>query len=268
MARNNTSVSQVVNDFILSHGGDDWAGDVSDYTVRSYALRGLRDMGFDMLKRVRSLKLPVSSNSTVVLPEDYVDWSKVGVVGTDGLVYVLSENKHINMSQKYSTDASGNKYDSNGDGLYEREDDRSANNSGVSSTGQDYSFSNFLQGGGEGRLYGAGGGNTTASFRINYDQNRIELETNSNVTEIVLEYIADEALSNNPTVHIYAEDSLHAYIYYRVIERKSAVPVNEKARARAEYYNERRKSNARMNAITKEDLLRVTRKNFKQSPKI
>ncbi len=58
-----------------------------------------------------------------------------------------------------------------------------------------------------------------------------------------------------------------AYIYYRLIERKSNVPLSEKQRARAEYYNERRKASARLNTFTKEEALQVTRKNFKLSTK-
>jgi len=58
-----------------------------------------------------------------------------------------------------------------------------------------------------------------------------------------------------------------AYVYYKAVERKSSVPANEKARARSEYYNEYRKANARMNSITKDEILRTIRKNFKQSPK-
>ena len=46
-------------------------------------------------------------------------------MGSDGLVYVLGENKNLNMSQKYST-ISGSTYDSDGDGLLEREDDKTA----------------------------------------------------------------------------------------------------------------------------------------------
>ena len=60
--------------------------------------------------------MSVNSNNTATLPDDYVDWSKVGVVGSDGLVYVLGENKNINYSQKYST-SGGNFYDTDGDGL-------------------------------------------------------------------------------------------------------------------------------------------------------
>ena len=96
MARNYVPLKQVVNDFLISLDGADYAAHASDAAVRNFALRGLREMGFDMLKVIRSLKLSVSSNNTVELPDDYVDWSKVGVVGGDGLIYVLGENKNIN----------------------------------------------------------------------------------------------------------------------------------------------------------------------------
>ena len=49
-----------------------------DTTIRSLALRGVRELGFDTLKVIRSLKLSVESNNgTVTLPDDYVDWTKV-----------------------------------------------------------------------------------------------------------------------------------------------------------------------------------------------
>ena len=89
----------------------------------------------------------------------------------------------------------------------------------------------------------------------------------SGVSQIVIEYIADEARSKNPSVHAYAEEALLSYVYYKIIERRSSVPANEKARARTEYYNEYRKANARMKSFTKEEALKTIRKNYKQSPK-
>jgi hypothetical protein len=129
-------------------------------------------------------------------------------------------------------------------------------------------FTNYFSSGAPAALYGIGGGHTYGQFRVNLDQNRIELSGNSDIAEIVIEYVADEALSKNPSVHVYAEEALRAYIYYKIIERKSSVPANEKARARSEYYNEYRKANARMKSVTKSEILRTIRKNFKQSPKL
>lgn len=270
MARNKIPLSEIINDFMISLDGNDYAAHASDAAVRNFALRGLRELGFDMLKVIRSLKLTVdTSNNTAALPDDYVDWSKVGVVGGDGLVYVLGENKNINYSQKYST-VSNMTYDSDGDGLFEREDDKTGSDAGgATSTNAfgNYIFRNYFYGGNIGQLYGVGGGRYQGEFRINLDQNRIEIGSNTGVSEIVVEYVADEARSSNPQVHVYAEEALMSYIYYKLIERKAAVPYNEKARARQEYYNERRKANARMKSFTKEEALKTIRKNYKQAPK-
>lgn len=273
MSRNYIPVNQIVNDFILTLDTDDYVSYAPDTTIRAFALRGIREMGMDMLKAVRSLKLSVTSNGTVTLPDDYVDWTKVGVVGSDGLVYVLGENKNINQSQKYST-SGGYFYDTDGDGLYDREDSKSATNSGspavddgITDGMNSYIFRNFVHENNHGRLYGVGGGHYYGEFRVNMDQNRLELKSNGDISEVVIEYIADEARATNPRVHVYAEEALRSYIYYKLIERKSAVPANEKARARQEYYNERRKANARMKSFTKEELLKTIRKNFKQAPK-
>ena len=43
--------------------------------------------------------------------------------------------------------------------------------------------------------------------------------------------------------------------------------MNEKMRARTEYYNERRIANARLKSFTKEEALKTIRKNFTQAPK-
>ena len=273
MARNYIDINKVVNDFIVTMDGDDYVSQASDNAIRSFALRGVRDMGSDMLKIVRSIKLPVESNDTVTLPDDYVEWTKIGTVGSDGIIYVMGENKNLNISQKYST-IDGDKYDTDGDGLYEREDSKTATagsspmaDTGITDGMNSYIFRNYIHGSEAGRMYGLGGGHYYGEFRINADQNRVELKNPNGVSEIVMEYVADEARSTNPRVHIFAEEALRSYIYYKLIERKSSVPMGEKQRARQEYYNERRLANARINSFTKEELLKTIRKNTKQSPK-
>jgi hypothetical protein len=279
MARNTVPLDQIINDFIITLADDDYAGSASDTQIRTHALRGIREMGFDMSRKIRSLKLTVdSATNTVELPDDYVDWSKIGVVGSDGVIYVLGENKNINYSQAYA-DASGNEVanaaaasDTDGDGVYDRVDSKSGtsgatSNSDILSQGfNSYLFRNYVYGG-TNAIYGVGGGNTQGQFRVNLDQNRIEIATSNGVSEVVIEYVADEGRSKNPSVHVYAEEALMAYMYYKIIERKSSVPANEKARARQEYYNERRKANSRIKSFTKEEALKTIRKNYKQSPK-
>lgn len=275
MARNRVAVSQVIDDFIITQSEDDFVSGASDAAIRNFALRGIREMGFDMLKRVRSVKRTVDhTNNTIPLPDDFVDLIKVGLVGADGLVYVFAENKNINMSQKYCSDTTVISAE-DADILSQREDDKTST-SGISSVSGDpldegfdsYVFRNFLYGNYEGGLYGIGGGHTSGHYRINYDQNRLEVDTSTGAGEVVIEYIADEARSENPTIHVYAEEALRQYIYYKLVERKASVPAPEKARARAEYFNEFRRAKSRLSNFTKEEALNVIRRNFRQSPKV
>ena len=272
MARNLVTVDQVVNDFVLTLDSDDYVSNASDVVIRNLALRGIREMGFDMLKRVRSVKLNRNSNDTVDLPDDFVSLIKIGIVGSDGLVHVFAENKNIDYAQAYAN-SSGTKaastadaVDSDADGVFDRVDDKGTTTGGVFGDEDFITFSNYVFQGGIGQIYGLGGGFYEGQYRLNEDQNRIELSSGSG-NEVVIEYIADEARSSNPTVHVEAEEALRSYMYYRLIERKASVPLGEKGRARQEYYNERRKANARLKAFSKEDALQTIRKNFKQAPK-
>lgn len=269
MARDTVSVDQIVNDFMLSVNGDDYANNANGMIVRNFALRGIREMNFDIQKKIKSLKLTVdTTKDTVELPDDFVDYVKIGVIGSDGLIYVFGENKNQNMAMKYKTDSAGNRVDSDSDGVFDRVDAKT-DGVGRASTSdfESYTFRNFLYEGNIGRAYGIGGGKYSGEFRINYEQNRIELYSSAGYSEVVVEYIADEARSTNPSIHIYAESALRSYIYYRLVERKANVPYAEKLRARQEYFNERRLANARLKSFTKEEALKTIRKNYKQSPK-
>jgi hypothetical protein len=256
MSQNKVKLSQVIADFIVTLDGDDYASNASDVAIKNFALRGIREIGFDLGRKIRSLKLSIGSNNTVTLPSDFVDMVKIGIVDSNGIIRVMGENKNLNYSQILNDDNV-------------REDSKGATSDSTAGSSSDYPyvFDNYVFAGGTGALYGLGGGARIADYRMNLDQNRIEIEADSGYSQVVLEYVADEARSTDPEVHVYAEEALRSYMYYKIVERKSNVPAAEKARARQEYYNERRKANARMSSFTKDEALRTIRKNFKQVPK-
>jgi len=275
MAFDKVKLSQIIKDFILTLDGDDYAANVSDSAIRNFALRGIREIGFDLGKKIKSLKRTIQDNDTIVLPDDYVDIVKLGVVDEQGIIRVFGQNKNINYSEKYktaatTTDSANGPLDITANLVKDTEASKTATGNTASSNDESldyYVFENYLYQGGLGRLYGTGGGHLAGAYRVNLDQNRIEIEGNDGYSEVVIEYVADEARSTDPEVHVYAEEALRAYMYYKIIERKSSVPANEKTRARAEYYNERRKANARLSNFTKEEALKTIRKNFTQAPK-
>ena len=246
MSQETVAVSQVVNDFILTLAGDDYASNATDTAIRNFALRGIREMGFDMGQRIKTLELTVDATlSKVDLPVDFVALTKLGVVGSDGLVYSFVKNDSLNLLK----------------------DNAQSGFPAYMDAFESYVYRDYISNTSNGRLYGLGGGKGLGEYRINFEQNRIERSTNSAIAKVLVEYIGDEALAENPVVHVFAEEALRTYMYYKIIERKSNVPANEKARARQEYYNERRKANARMKSFGKQDALAMLRKNFRQSPK-
>ena len=281
---NYISLREMLVDYKITMDEDDYASSASDYAIRNFALRGIREFGFDVQPRVRSIKRSVhASNNTITLPDDFVDIVKLGVVDNNGVVRAFAENKNINISQALvdpsstseSSDVGGDNFTNTGNrrvlsenNINDREDDQTSTISDGNNDDLDwYVFENYLYQGGLGRLYGLGGGKLRGNYRINYDQNRIEIDSEAGVTEVVLEYISDAARSSDPVVHVYAEEALRAYVYYKIVERKSSVPAGEKQRARAEYYNERRKARIRLSNFSKEQALNTIRKNFKLAPK-
>ena len=50
MARDTVSVDQIVNDFMLTLDGDDYVNNANGMLIRNYALRGIREMSFDIQK--------------------------------------------------------------------------------------------------------------------------------------------------------------------------------------------------------------------------
>ena len=162
MARNTVSINTIVNDFIILNEENDYTTHASDVSIRNFALRGMRDMGFDFSRRIKSIKLPLNTtNNTVELPDDFVGLNKIGIVGSDGKVYVFTENNNINYSMTYA-DSSGNSTtdssaaaDSDSDGVFDRVDSKGGTAGALSSSDSyfgSYVFYNYLHDGHAGQL--------------------------------------------------------------------------------------------------------------------
>jgi len=104
-----------------------------------------------------------------------------------------------------------------------------------------------------------------ATNSSSYDTNS---EGNSKVLSIPFELIQLGTSGTKPRVHKFCEEALRSYIYYKYIQRKRGIPANEKQMAKRSFYNEKRLARARMMSFNKEAAMQVSRKAFKQSPKI
>ena len=141
---NKVKLSQIIRDFIITLDHDDYVSNASDIAIRNTALRGIREIGFDIGKKIKSIKLNIESNDTITLPDDYVDVSKIGIVGEDGIIRTLNHNGNLNYSQKYEVDSDGDATNDTNDSsegpldieaniILDREDDKTSTSNSDSS---------------------------------------------------------------------------------------------------------------------------------------
>ena len=110
-----------------------------------------------------------------------------------------------------------------------------------------------------------------STFNVNTNQAVVSDEVTTEGVKVLtssIELIQKGVAGDGPRVHKFCEEALRCYIYYKYIQRKRGVPANEKQMAKRAYYNEKRLARARMMNFNKEVAMQISRKAYKQSPKI
>ena len=219
-----------------------WYGD-----FMSAAIECVQGLHYDAMRKTKVVKLDVDSMFSAELPSDYVDWVVVGFERGQ-FVIPLAKNKRLNKIE--------------GDEAYD-----SAAIS-ISSTYWDDYLNNYNED--SGKRYGYTINHI--GFEVFKDDGRIQLDPDYDLDYVILEYVTDgiEAGGEGVTaVYIdeYAVQAVMEYINWKYKENDRTFNRLEVQQAKAEYYNEYRKLRGRMAGLTKEDILRASRRRFKQSIK-
>lgn len=157
-----TSISDIVNEVSMMIGDDSYLTGSKNFQLRNLALQGLKELTFDTLQEIKSVQLAVAANGTITLPDDYIKYTKVGILGSDDKVHILGKQDRLNLvSGATSTDAT----DIDDDPAY------------------------FY---GIGGRYGVGGGtNHNGYYRVNKEDNTISFSSDAIGKNIILEYISN-----------------------------------------------------------------------------
>jgi len=90
--RNYITIDSVINDYI----------DESEQSVHKYAklyniaVRGMEKLGLDFFYKIRSVKIPIdTTNYTAQLPNDYISYTKIGVLNSVGEIIPLKFNNKM-----------------------------------------------------------------------------------------------------------------------------------------------------------------------------
>ena len=157
-----TSISDIVNEVSMMIGDDSYLTGSKNFQLRNLALQGLKELTFDTLQEIKSVQLAVAANGTITLPDDYIKYTKIGILGSDDKVHTLGKQDRLNLvSGATSTEAT----DIDDDPAY------------------------FY---GIGGRYGVGGGtNHNGYYRVNKEDNTISFSSDAIGKNIILEYISN-----------------------------------------------------------------------------
>jgi hypothetical protein len=241
MAADYTNIDELINDFQLMIDDTSFDKEAQIYQLRLLAMQGLRELSFDAGQEIKTDTLTVDSSLQVTLPTDYLKLIRIGYRGDDDQIHPLGYRDDLTLDNSIAAQVNDDLYDEN----------------------NPYYHVDL------GKKFGIGGGqNSLGYYRLNKNDNTINFSSELLNKVLVIEYIADPASDTAPRVHRFCEEALRSYIYFKYIQRKRGIPANEKQAAKRAYFNEKRLARARMMNFSKETAMQVSRKAFKQSPKL
>lgn len=250
------SLDEIVRDYMLEEERDS----LHKYPFYiNYAIKGLRELHFDISGAPKKVQLTVNTSTNVVdLPADFIKEIRVGII-VDGIFISLGENSDIVKKLDDCGNVTTNQNNTTGNS--------------VNST-QSFSIANtwhqhYRNGEVIGAYYGIGGQQVVGQFYINYDAGRIEFSTITNQADIILEYIADlSTVDGDFRVHPFLEEPIMNYIDWVSKRRKhkqyGAGVINDLQR---KYVDSKIWAAIRLGSSTKAQVREISKKNFTLAPK-
>ena len=233
--RNFITLDSVINDYL----------DESEQSVHKYAkiyniaYRGMETLGLDFFYKIRTLKIVIdNTNYTAQLPNDYISYTKVGVLNSKGEIVPLMYNSKLTFYADQQPDRLALTQD----------------NTLIDWYNQSYPlFYNYWDGYGFTNIYGYPSGSPdVGAFKIDDSNGVILLSENFYYEYIMLEYLAAPNPNEKYMIPLQFREALLAWIAWRDITN---IPTSrrgnlgDKRERERNFYNQRRLANARFKPL-------------------
>ena len=224
-----------------------------------FTAEGFTELNMFTMNNIKVAYLPVNSNLTVDLPEDFISYVKIGIeIG--GRVWTLGLDSNIALPRK--VDKCGNTL---------AQVISCSNDSDISSVSPLGGFlfaAHYRNGNYVGELYGMGGGFNVAYYTLDMERRQIVLTSDVPQSEIILEYRSSGVMADGSSVvPRQAVKALKAYVLWQLIENDPRVPMNLKQRNEQQYYIAYDKLKFFEDHFTMEEYLDHTYSESKSSPR-
>lgn len=217
------------------------------YTI---ALSGLRELHLDINGIIKVIELDINDNDTVDLPNDFINYRSVGIVGADGRMHSLGRDNDLSLNADCGLDTRS---------PLPSADPYAVPFSGLSAAGSFYGLTD-----GNGGVFAQGGGNNNLGyFKYNRKTNQLWLSNLGSAVgcTLVIEYLADiSSLDGDFVVHPYVIQTVKDWMLWRYVIGDRNTGGGEKDMRKRGYYNSLRKSKNRYASSSPEEWAAALRK--------
>ena len=293
----NYKLDEVVREYLIESGQPE----AKRFRYQQMGIACMREMNMDFSGSPTVVTLPISDLDTVVLPKDYVKYTKIGVCDFNGNIVQLGENPYMklmgekddcgNIMSIQQTCSCGNRKScmicngqqnpsgqcgcGNNCGGSCGQYDFGAGYAGsgfygalIPGWGWDGYSDNFRNGEVLGRFFGIGGGNSPAGyFKVNDKLGVIQIQNRCG-SSVILEYLADISLSEGDiNVHPFLIQAIKRYLAWASIVDNMSVPENMKQGRFRDYSLAKRQAIKRFNSSTQKEWLDALRRYNMAAPR-
>jgi hypothetical protein len=266
------SLDDIISSFMVVYVGENKIlTKVSRTDVQFHGMRAIQELSYDVLRSHKAYEIEVPSTLVMYLPQDYVNYTKIVRVDSNGVEKLLYPTGKTSNPFPISQDANGT-YQFDGTSLageFTTVTSTSPRNSNTrdrfsnissSNDNQDYDDVNMVDS--RGRRYGLDPQHAQANgtFYIDNATGFIHFGSNLAGETITLKYISDGlGTDGEMVVHKFCEEAVYKHIMYGLISGRTGIPEYVTQRFKKEKFAETRKAKIRLSNIKMEEFTQVLR---------
>lgn len=265
------TLDSIINAFMVVYVGESKIiSKVNRTDVQFHAMRGIQEFSYDIFKSVKAQEIEVPNTLKMILPQDYVNYTKITISGSDGIERVLYPTGKTSNPFAISQDANGAYQFTDGNLTEQDPTDKnsdtwtsfkSKNDDYDVNTNNDYETDDDVLDA-FGRRYGLDPQHAqqNGTFYIDERTGHIHFGSNLSGKTVVLHYISDGlGTDSEMVVHKFAEEAIYKWIAHGVIASRSNMPEYIVQRFKKERFAEARKAKIRLSNIKIEEFTQVLR---------
>ena len=274
-----TSLNDVVSQFMIAYVGEDKIiSKVKRTDVVFHAKRALQELSFDTFKSCKSQEIEIPASLTMILPQDYVNYTKLTWSDSAGIEHVIYPARKTSNPSNPLQNSDGDfdfapwstaagRGDDSTELIPSKDSDTWGNYKSATPSENQDDYQDGTYWPIEGNRYGLDPqhAQVNGSFYIDCNTGLIHFSSNMNGKTVILHYLSDSlGTDEEMQVHKFAEEAMYKNIAHAILSTKINIPEYIVNRFKKEKFAATRKAKLRLSNIKLEELIQILRGKSKQ----